>query len=92
MGGEDARDVGWRRVIRKKVAVGAGSSAVVHGLLQRHNAASELMRAPERLPSTEGIEGGKRALAHGNKPLDRTDFILRRKLASATQTTRRTST
>lgn len=54
-------------VIRKKVAVGAGSSAVVHALLQRHNTASELMRAPERSPLLEGIEGGRHALAHGNK-------------------------
>ena len=56
-------------VIRKKVAVGAGSSAVVHALLQRHNTASELMRAPERSPLLEGIEGGRHALAHGNQHL-----------------------
>jgi hypothetical protein len=55
-------------VIRKKVAVGAGSSVVVHALLQRHNTASELMRAPERSPLLEGIEGGRHALAHGNNP------------------------
>lgn len=56
-------------VIRKKVAVGAGSNAVVHALLQRHNTASELMRAPERSPLLEGIEGGRHALAHGNQHL-----------------------
>lgn len=55
-------------VIRKKVAVGAGSSVVVHALLQRHNTASELMRASERSPLLEGIEGGRHALAHGNNP------------------------
>jgi hypothetical protein len=55
-------------VIGKRVTVGAGSSAVVHALLQKHNTASELMRAAERSPSLEGIEGGRRALAHGNDP------------------------
>jgi hypothetical protein len=55
-------------VIRKKVAVGAGSSVVVHALLQRHNTASELIRAPERSLLLEGIEGGRHALAHGNNP------------------------
>jgi hypothetical protein len=40
----------------------------VHTLLQRHNAASELMRAPERSLVDGGYRGSEACLAHGNDP------------------------